>query len=438
MPGVPESSARLACDFVIAGTSLHSPSDTLDSLVDDDICKHLRRCFFPGRGRPPALPKVQLTNRLLLQLKLLQAEGKKSSKDVSRWFDMLFPDVSYPSTRLSGALDRLEKKVQAVQREDGDIDSFLKTEVDFDFVSSSLSKVQDTCNLPRATTTYQASTNASTSSTFHVIIHVLDGRRGISQSKRLRPHYSCSAQRTPPPTPNAAEHLTGFSWLQTVYVKDVLQRLDDVKASITSTFGHMLKLDLKSYFVVRHDITRLSFALPCTLSFCFRFKTCVTCLERQQLTQHLQMPVPAAPSMPIPLARQQTATLDEGQEDIRHEFKLPKNTAGTGKARRKRAAVKIQAAVPIAPSPSTSIPLLCVPSAQPGSAPILFTLPQKMLSTMERPAEQKPPQQPSAAGTSSMPAPSTPQPQAVYRKVPRTTAWSFQPNEPVLSRVREG
>ncbi|KAL8581619.1 hypothetical protein ACOMHN_049175 [Nucella lapillus] len=42
---------------------------------------------------------------------------------------------------------------------------------------------------------------------------------------------------------NAAEHLPGFSWLQTVYVKDVLQRLDDVKASITSTFGHMFKLD---------------------------------------------------------------------------------------------------------------------------------------------------------------------------------------------------
>ncbi|KAL8620482.1 hypothetical protein ACOMHN_056874 [Nucella lapillus] len=27
------ASARLACDFVIAGTSSHSPSDTLDSLV---------------------------------------------------------------------------------------------------------------------------------------------------------------------------------------------------------------------------------------------------------------------------------------------------------------------------------------------------------------------------------------------------------------------
>ncbi|KAL8609998.1 hypothetical protein ACOMHN_029491 [Nucella lapillus] len=120
MAGVPESSARLACDFVIAGTSSHSPLDTLDSLVDDDICKHLRRCFLPGRGRPPALPEVQLTNRSCFRLK------------VSKWFDMLFPDVSYPSTRLSGALDRLEKKVQAVQREDGDIDSFFKTEVDFE------------------------------------------------------------------------------------------------------------------------------------------------------------------------------------------------------------------------------------------------------------------------------------------------------------------
>ncbi|KAL8577743.1 hypothetical protein ACOMHN_065560 [Nucella lapillus] len=149
----------------------------------------------------------------------------------------------------------------------------------------------------------------------------------------------------------------------------------------------------------------------------------VTCLERQGLTQHLQMPVPAAPSMPIPLARQQPATLDEGQKDIRHQFQLPQNTAGTGEARRKRAAVKIQAAVPIAPSPSTSIPLLCLPSAQPYSAPTLFTLPQQILSTMERPAEQKPPPQPSTAGTSSMLVPSTPQPQSVSRKVSRTTAW---------------
>ncbi|KAL8622718.1 hypothetical protein ACOMHN_009352 [Nucella lapillus] len=152
------------------------------------------------------------------------------------------------------------------------------------------------------------------------------------------------------------------------------------------------------------------------------FKMRVTCLERQGLQMHLQMPVPAAPSKDFPLARKQPATLDEGQGDIRHEFKMPQNTAGTGKVRRKRAAVKIQAAVPIAPSPSTSIPLLCLPSAQPGSAPIIFTLPQQMHATLERPAAPPPPQ-PSTAGTSSMPAPSTSQPQAVCRKVSRTTAW---------------
>ncbi|KAL8569749.1 hypothetical protein ACOMHN_007272 [Nucella lapillus] len=151
------------------------------------------------------------------------------------------------------------------------------------------------------------------------------------------------------------------------------------------------------------------------------FKMRVTCLERQNLQRHLQMPVPAAPSKDFPLARKQPATLDEGQRDIRHEFKMPQNTAGTGKVSRKRAAVKIQAAVPIAPSPSTSIPLLCLPSAQPGSAPIIFTLPQQMHATLERPAA--PPPQPSTAGTSSMPAPSISQPQAVCRKVSRTTAW---------------
>ncbi|KAL8587203.1 hypothetical protein ACOMHN_013289 [Nucella lapillus] len=148
------------------------------------------------------------------------------------------------------------------------------------------------------------------------------------------------------------------------------------------------------------------------------FKMRVTCLERQGLQRHLQMSVPAAPSKDLPLARQQPATLDEGQDDIRHEFKLPQNTAGTGKARRKRAAVT----VPLAPSPSTSIPLLCLLSAQPSSAPIIFTLPQQMHFTMERPAAQTAPPQPSTAGTSSMPAPSTSQPQAVSRKVPRTTS----------------
>ncbi|KAL8594767.1 hypothetical protein ACOMHN_047485 [Nucella lapillus] len=90
---------------------------------------------FIDQGNPDWAPTLHLGPGALEPVNLIRYSA------VSKWFDMLFPDVSYPSTRLSGALDRLEKKVQAVQREDGDIDSFLKTEVDFDFVSSSLSKV---------------------------------------------------------------------------------------------------------------------------------------------------------------------------------------------------------------------------------------------------------------------------------------------------------
>ena len=33
-----------------------------------------------------------------------------------------------------------------------------------------------------------------------------------------------------------------FRWLMTVYCHDVLQRLDEVKATITSTFGYVLKM----------------------------------------------------------------------------------------------------------------------------------------------------------------------------------------------------
>lgn len=34
-----------------------------------------------------------------------------------------------------------------------------------------------------------------------------------------------------------------FRWLQTVYLRDVLQRLPEVKAALTSTFGSILKMD---------------------------------------------------------------------------------------------------------------------------------------------------------------------------------------------------
>ena len=47
-----------------------------------------------------------------------------------------------------------------------------------------------------------------------------------------------TAQRPPPRTP-----VPKYQWLQFVYCLDVLQRLDEVKASVTSVFGRVLKMD---------------------------------------------------------------------------------------------------------------------------------------------------------------------------------------------------
>ena len=37
--------------------------------------------------------------------------------------------------------------------------------------------------------------------------------------------------------------LPSVKWLMSVYVKDVLQRMEEIKAQITSVFGKVLKLD---------------------------------------------------------------------------------------------------------------------------------------------------------------------------------------------------
>ncbi|KAL8579225.1 hypothetical protein ACOMHN_010809 [Nucella lapillus] len=102
------------------------------------LAPYIRICFPRSTTRRQSWPAFQSLRRDWLVT--LSSLGRLHTRHrtpwilllVSKWFDMLFPDVSYPSTRLSGALDRLEKKVQAVQREDGDIDSFFKTEVDFE------------------------------------------------------------------------------------------------------------------------------------------------------------------------------------------------------------------------------------------------------------------------------------------------------------------
>lgn len=47
-----------------------------------------------------------------------------------------------------------------------------------------------------------------------------------------------SFQRPPDPV-----ELPSYKWLLTVYSKDILHRLDDIKAAITSTYGSILKMD---------------------------------------------------------------------------------------------------------------------------------------------------------------------------------------------------
>lgn len=43
-----------------------------------------------------------------------------------------------------------------------------------------------------------------------------------------------------PPQP---EVIPSYKWILTVYSHDILHRLEDIKASITSTYGSILKLD---------------------------------------------------------------------------------------------------------------------------------------------------------------------------------------------------
>lgn len=84
---------------------------------------------------------MPLTNKHLLQLELLKLEGGKTNKDVAKWFTRLFPAVSYPASRLGGTLSRLLEKMRKLFEEGADYHSFLEIVVDFDVVSSSLTKL---------------------------------------------------------------------------------------------------------------------------------------------------------------------------------------------------------------------------------------------------------------------------------------------------------
>ena len=61
---------------------------------------------------------------------------------VAYWFVKLFPGVSYPPSRLSGLLCRIEKKAESVLLAGGtDLHDFLEPDIDLDFVSVSLTKL---------------------------------------------------------------------------------------------------------------------------------------------------------------------------------------------------------------------------------------------------------------------------------------------------------
>ena len=71
------------------------------------------------------------------------------------------------------------------------------------------------------------------------VIHYLRDCDGFAKfTKRVGFRPSSGYHNHPPqkPVPSA-------KWLLSVYVSDVLQRIDEVKASITSTFGKFLKID---------------------------------------------------------------------------------------------------------------------------------------------------------------------------------------------------
>ena len=64
----------------------------------------------------------------------------------------------------------------------------------------------------------------------------VEGFIAAASETGLIEHPSCEA---PPAMPS----LPTYQWLLSIYCNDVLERIDEVKAGITSTFGRVLKVD---------------------------------------------------------------------------------------------------------------------------------------------------------------------------------------------------
>jgi len=64
--------------------------------------------------------------------------------------------------------------------------------------------------------------------------------RGVQYITACAPFADCSRQFPNLPPPPC---LPQPRWLMAVYLRDVMDRVDDVKAKLTSTFGSVLKID---------------------------------------------------------------------------------------------------------------------------------------------------------------------------------------------------
>ncbi|XP_070188603.1 uncharacterized protein [Littorina saxatilis] len=110
---------------------------------NDDVYQKLWKCYgVSGRGNRPKPPSdLQLTNRLLLQLRKLKEDSGKTVSAEQAWFIALFPDVAFPADRVSKLINRIHGKLQKFMTEGADPTTFLEEKLDLDHVSESLSQL---------------------------------------------------------------------------------------------------------------------------------------------------------------------------------------------------------------------------------------------------------------------------------------------------------
>ena len=155
---------------------------------------------------------------------------------VATWLQKLYPHVivSNPASRLSGVLDRLQKKVTKMHEggEDHAIAAFLKTEVDFDFVSASLSNLR----LKRGQLLKKDGNRCEASSSDCVTHEVIVDLEKFRSKERLADKFTAGWIRTLTPTADTDKVLkTSVKQLMACYTSLVTNQSSDGKG-ILSTF----------------------------------------------------------------------------------------------------------------------------------------------------------------------------------------------------------